>query len=209
MTFQAPFLSYADVGVYANNFLNQYHPSLDLPVPIEYIIEFHLSLYIHPLPNMYRIFKQSGWLSQDGKVIFVDEYQQDNYWEKYRFTLAHEVGHYIMHKSVYDGPLFDSEEECILFFRTRDRRQVHWYEQQADWFAGHVLVPTEHLDRLCVALLIENRDQFETDKMLSSEFWSFAASELAPVFQVNHIVVKIRIDRENLAIKHKTFYLDC
>ncbi len=52
MTFKAPYLTYERVGENVNVFLGKYHPSLKLPVPIEWIIEFPLNLRIHPVPNL-------------------------------------------------------------------------------------------------------------------------------------------------------------
>ena len=52
MIFKAPYLTYERVGEYVNVFLGKYHPSLKLPVPIEWIIEFPLNLRTqvsHPL----------------------------------------------------------------------------------------------------------------------------------------------------------------
>ncbi len=104
MTFKTSYLTYRHVGEYVEDFLKKYHSSLQLPVPIEWIIESDLGLHIVPFPNLYRIFNQSGFLSADRMKIFIDEYQYDNFVEKYRFTLAHEIGHFIMHKSLYEEP---------------------------------------------------------------------------------------------------------
>jgi Zn-dependent peptidase ImmA (M78 family) len=115
MTFKAPYLTYRDVGKYAEDFLTKHHPALDLPIPIEWIIEFNLNLDIVPIPYLYKTFKQSGFLSSNRKTIFIDEYQYDNFVEKYRFTLAHEIGHLVMHESMYEGLSFDSVHEYIEF----------------------------------------------------------------------------------------------
>jgi len=79
MTFKAPYLTYRDVGKYAEDFLTKYHPALELPIPIEWIIEFNLGLNIVPIPYLYKTFKQSGFLSANRKIIFIDEYQYDNF----------------------------------------------------------------------------------------------------------------------------------
>ena len=81
MTFNAPYLNYERVGEYVKAFLEKYHPSLQLPIPIEQIIESDLGLHIHPFPNMYRIFRQNGFLGLQRKVIYIDEYQYDNFVE--------------------------------------------------------------------------------------------------------------------------------
>jgi len=46
-------------------------------------------------------------------TIYVDEVQYDQYNEKYRYTLAHELGHYVLHKSVYKDLPYKSPEEFV------------------------------------------------------------------------------------------------
>jgi hypothetical protein len=206
MTFKAPYLTYERVGENVNVFLGKYHPSLKLPVPIEWIIEFPLNLRIHPVPNLYRIFSQSGFLSRSRKVIYIDEYQYDNFLEKYRFTLAHELGHLVIHKSLYEGLSFDSEQEYLEWLQARPQNELYWFETHADWFAGQLLVPTAQLQEQCVSLLESNRERFSGSKYLSSEFWSYASNELAEPFEVAPIVVEIRIQKENFSEKFKDYY---
>jgi len=206
MTFKTSYLTYRHVGEYVEAFLKKYHSSLQLPVPIEWIIESDLGLHIVPFPNLYRIFSQSGFLSADRMKIFIDEYQYDNFVEKYRFTLAHEIGHFIMHKSLYEGLPFNSEQEFIEYLQSRPTKELYWHETQGGWFAGQLLVPTSQLKRYCIDLLESNRDQFSKDRHLSYEFWSYASNELAEPFEVNPIVIEIRIRQESFAEKFKDYY---
>lgn len=206
MTFEAPYLPYVRVGEYANQFLKTHHPSLKLPIPIEWIIESSLKLRIHPFPNMYRIFNQNGFLSQSRKVIYIDEYQYDNFVEKYRFTLAHEVGHFIMHEFLYEGLTFDCDENFLKWIDTRPRSEVNWLESQANWFAGLVLVPFEQLEKQCIELLDLNHIRFSDSDYLPREFWSYASNDLAELFEVSPKVVEIRIERENFGERFKYYY---
>ena len=102
MTLEIPYLTYSDIGKRAQDFLSQYHPSLELPIPIEAIIDVKIGLDIVPFPNLYKDYGLSGYLSCDRTAIFVDEVQSDQYEEKYRYTLAHELGHYVLHRSCYE-----------------------------------------------------------------------------------------------------------
>ncbi len=206
MTFVAPHLTYRHVAQFVEDFLAKFHPSLQLPIPIEGIIEFDLGLDIVPVPYLYKMFSQSGFLSADRTKIFIDEYQYDNFVEKYRFTLAHEIAHFIMHESLYEGLSFDSIQEYIEFIQSMPQRELYWYETQGDWFAGQLLVPTSQLEKFCIDLLESNRDQFSDSKNLSHEFWSYASNELAGPFEVNPIVIEIRIQRESFAEKFKDYY---
>lgn len=170
MTVKAPFLTYNDVGKYAEDFLAKYHPSLELPIPIEYIIEFDLNMHIIPKAYLYKNFGQSGFLSFDRTRIFIDEYQYDNFVEKYRFTLAHEVGHFVMHGDLYEGLHFESMQEYIEYLRSFPQSDLRWFETQGDWFAGQILVPTSQLKKHCELLLESRLEEFSDGTSLLPEF---------------------------------------
>ena len=206
MTFVVPYLTYENIGEHVKTFLETYHPSLELPVPIEWIIESDLGLHIHPFPELYRKFKQSGFLSHDRKVIYVDEYQYDNYVEKYRFTLAHEVGHYVMHKSFYEGLSFNYVQEYIEFLQSIPQKEWYWFETHGDSFAGQILVPTEPLEKNCIELLETYRDIYSKHAYIPHEFWTYASNDLSEIFEVNPKVIEIRIRLERLSDKYVDYY---
>ena len=112
MKLKIPFISYSDISQRVEFFFNEYHPSIDIPIPIEEIIELKIGLNIFPYPRLYRDHALNGFLSHDLSTISVDEYQYEQLNEKYRFTLAHELGHYILHKSFYQNLL-----ERILHYK--------------------------------------------------------------------------------------------
>ena len=71
----------------------EYHPSFEIPKPIEQIVGVKMGLQIDPIKNLCRDFELSGFLNRDCSAIFADQYQADNYGEKCGFTLAHEIEH--------------------------------------------------------------------------------------------------------------------
>ena len=103
MRLRAPFLTYFDIGQKVEAFFNEYHPSTEIPIPIEEIIELKIGLNIFPYPRLFKDHALNGYLSHDLTTINVDDYQYEQLNEKYRFTLAHELGHYILHKSSCSG----------------------------------------------------------------------------------------------------------
>jgi len=98
-----PRYTYSEVGRIANNFLKEHHPSLEIPIPIEEILDLKMGFNIFPFPRLFKDFGLNGFLSADMSTIYVDEVQYDQYNEKYRYTLAHELGHYVLQKSVYEN----------------------------------------------------------------------------------------------------------
>jgi hypothetical protein len=61
MNFKVPFIAYDQVGQIVKDFLAKFHPSLELPIPIEGIIEFDLGLHIIPIPFYIRISAKMGF----------------------------------------------------------------------------------------------------------------------------------------------------
>jgi len=111
-----------------------------------------------------------------------------------------------MHESIYEGLSFDSVQEYIEFMHLLPQSELYWYETQSDWFAEQLLVPTTQLEKSCIDLLESNRNQFSEIQSLSYEFWSYASNELSDYFEVNPIVIDIRIQRENFVEKFKNYY---
>jgi len=101
VSFELPRLTYAEIGRKAREFLHELHPSQEIPIPIEEIIELKLRLNIYPFPRLYRDHGLNGFLTADRTTIMVDEIQYDQMHEKCRFTLAHELGHCVLHESFY------------------------------------------------------------------------------------------------------------
>ncbi len=50
--FKAPYIPYEEIVKKASQFLDDYHPSREIPIPIELIVEDKLGLDIVPLPQL-------------------------------------------------------------------------------------------------------------------------------------------------------------
>lgn len=201
MNIELKHLTYKEIGQRARVFLSQYHPDSEIPVPIEKIVDVKMGLDIYPFPRLYKEHGQNGFLTADRKVIYVDEYQYDHYYEKYCFTIAHEIGHFILHRNCYETLAYSSIEEYIKWRLSEDPDVIEWYEKQADWFAEQVLVPTGWLERVCRRVIEKHREQLSVLRTVPEDFWSYASNEIAEYFQVNPPVIEIRIRREGLAQK--------
>lgn len=95
------YLSYGTINLAAENFLKTYHPANTIPIPIEEIIEFKLGIDIIPLHGLHQAFDTDGFISSDLKSISVDLFVYESRPGRYRFTLAHEIGHLVLHSELY------------------------------------------------------------------------------------------------------------
>jgi Zn-dependent peptidase ImmA (M78 family) len=194
-----PYLTYNDIGRKAQEFLSQYYPSLELPIPIEHIIDVDLGINIFPFPRLYKDYGQNGFLSRDRATIYVDEIQSEEFPEKYRFTLAHELGHYLLHENFYDDTSFESVAEFIQWKLSVPQVEIGWFETHADWFAEQILVPLNCLEASCLEVIDNYQHIFSKFKVIPDDFWSYISKEVARPFEVNPPVIELRIKRSGLA----------
>lgn len=60
------------------------------------------------------------------------------------FTIAHELGHYFLHKDFY---LANSDKYEVLYRKPIDSQENTYMETEANTFAAHLLVPKKVLDK--------------------------------------------------------------
>ena len=114
--------------------------------PVDLITETILKLQIRFADLNQDLQGVLGALDINNKTIWVDSGLDDdnNFTTKSRcnFTIAHEIGHHILHKKLYN-------EENIQFYHYRDSQNntIKQMETQADLFASYLLMPTIPLMR--------------------------------------------------------------
>lgn len=138
-------LKLSEIRSAAECFLREYHPSDSFPIPIETIIDATLGIDIIPLPGLKVAFDYDGFLSSDLKSIHVDEYMYEHYENRYRFTLAHELGHLVLHRYVYEACKIGCVDDFCSFNKAIGAKQKSDMEWQANAFAGYVLIPDNHM----------------------------------------------------------------
>lgn len=140
-----PNLKLADVVNAANNFLKTYHSSFDLPIPIEEIVEHKMDIAVFAVPGIKSLIGIDTFISSDFSQITVDEDCFVRFPERTRFSIAHEVGHLILHKDWYEKYEPKTFEDYLNSHDKADEQIYKFTEIQAQTFAGLVLVPTDIL----------------------------------------------------------------
>jgi len=143
-----PHLSYDQLRRNAEAFLARHHASKRIPIPIERIVEFDLNLDIVPVPGLEKAFEIVGFTSSDLSEITVDEHVYESQANRYRFTLAHEAGHVVLHADLFKQQRFRRVDDWKDFVRTFPELDLSRLEWQAHSFAGLVLVPGDALERV-------------------------------------------------------------
>jgi len=199
---KAPYLSYDKIRNHADHFLKQYHPSMEIPVPIEEIAEFQMGLNIVPIPGLLRAFDVDGFTSSDLLNIYVDEFIYSDRLGRYRFTLAHEIGHIILHKEIYLKANFRNIVEWKDFINSISEKDHGWLESHAYSFGGLVLVPREHLIKLTEVYINRIRGEDISLQENWDVAWDSIAAQLAKDFEVSPEVIEKRLNKDNVMDKY-------
>lgn len=192
-------LSYDDLRREAGDFLEKYNPDGSLPVPIEEITEFNLKLDVVPVSGLQKHFDTDAFLSNDLKTITVDQYIFDAVETRYRFSLAHEISHLLLHADFFNHlKPFSTVNAWKDAVRGIPKEDYHWIEWQAYALAGLILVPSqplkEHFDDVSDQLyLVEMRRSEASDEAKEA-----IEVELADRFCVSTAVIHKRIEKDRL-----------
>lgn len=182
-------LSYKKIGQIADEFLNNYHPNLLLPVPIEEIAEQKLKLKINQRVNLKTDYDVDGFLTSDLMTIFLDLNMYLKYENRTRFTIAHEIGHLILHKEVFQKLNINSVEKLNYISTELTDEEYGWLEYQAYSFASQVLVPTN-------SLLNELEKRLGRIPVQEApEVLATVIQDLPDIFQVSDAVVLRRLQK--------------
>lgn len=189
---QGPNLKFADVVRAADNFLKTYHPSFNLPIPIEEIVEHKMDIAIFAIPGIKSLIGVDAFISSDFSQITVDEDYFVKFPERTRFSIAHEVGHLILHKDWYEkyGP--KNFEDYLSAHDKRDEQIYKFTEVQAQTFAGLILVPTDQL-------FSELKKRLgRIPSLESAEILAPAVQDLPELFKVSDAVILRRLQKEDI-----------
>jgi Zn-dependent peptidase ImmA (M78 family) len=130
-------------------FRREYWKSGSVPIDMERIVENGLGLSIIPISGIRNLNKIDAYLSSDLSGIVVDIHQYmdpQNRWEnRLRFSFAHEVGHFVLHRHIYAAFNIESPEEYSDFVMNFPEDEYRSFEWQANEFAGSLLVPRQRL----------------------------------------------------------------
>ncbi len=192
------YLSYDETHRGVERFLKEYNPNRLIPVPVEEIIDLKLKINIVPLPDLVRRLTLDSYLEPDLKTIFIDQSVYE-YNPRARFSLAHELGHLVLHSKFYEIAKYSSSEEYKearknLLAPGADRR----FDIQAMNFAGLLLVPRPELKTYFEkAKDMARQGGIEPDNV-PRYFLDYSASWLSKQFDVTEWVIKKRIELDNL-----------
>jgi len=194
---RAPFWNYDDLRVRAEDFLAEHNPDRVVPVPIEGIVEFRFGMDIVPVPGLQQGFDTVSYLTADLQDIRVDEFVFTSRLNRYRFSLAHELAHRVLHREVFEQLAFGDIDSWKRVMRELiPEKEYRFLEFHANSFAGLVLVPRPELATAF-------GETIETFRGLGFAEFSdpvrdYVEAQLAERFVVSTEVIHRRVERDDL-----------
>lgn len=204
--FTAPYLSFAQIRDEADRFRDIYGRG-QVPVDIEDILEFDLHIQLVPEHNLYSESRTDAFLSADCKTIRIDfeHYVNPNYEKQMRFSVAHEVGHFVLHRNIIPCLRPSTIEEWKNIIMTMSEKEYSWCELHAYEFAGRLLVPRDvlieelELQRENIAILFETYPDIADEMVIDH-----VATPISRRFNVTDDVISRRIKFEKIPLAHRT-----
>lgn len=199
---EPPRLTQFSIHGMAEDFRRRFVEPPDLiPVPIIEIVETKIRIEPYPIRGLIDV-DIDGFLTSDLKNICIDLdiYQNPRNESRLRFTYAHEIGHWMMHKKEIQACAFRNPEDWIHFREDFLEDDLNWFEHHAYEFAGRLLVPRESLINEIDALGDKIR-RFRTMAKGDEEGLIDAVSRvICRKYKVSHAVIAKRIRNERIKI---------
>lgn len=186
---------------WADDFRAQFAQDTVPPIDVVYIAEVDLGMVPLLTPQLFSKIGMDAALAPDLKSIYIDEeaylkWEAGQHWieKRMRFSIAHELGHLVLHGDLIKGDGFQSLEDFKRWAGSPENYRIAEY--QANEFAGRLLVP--------LGLLQEEFDRYraEAEKLPDwreiSGMREYIAKKIAPRFGVNPQVIEVRFDHEGL-----------
>ena len=200
-SFKAPFIEQREIWRQADDFRSRVWPSNEIPIGVLEIVEFELDLEVRPISRLKEDNDIDALLLGDWKTIVVDqaEYMDERYANRLRFSMAHEIGHYVLHQAVFQQIPRGSVQEWIEFMRDMPEKEYSFLEYHASEFAGRFLVPPVALRReFDAALLLAEQNGMPKDQLQGDAHLQYLAKPVSREFEVSSSVIERRLTREKL-----------
>lgn len=189
------FISYEESEEAAEAFIAKHHPSRDIPIPIEKIVEIELEISVVPIMNLMSREGIDAFLSHDFKELYIDYNHYFGQTNRSRFTLAHEVGHLVLHRKVVSGIKTVKEWRKFILGEGVGRA---FYEIHADNFAGCLLMPRAEVTKeyqILKEAALKSLKAAGMKKIDDKTLISFIANQIAKKFDVSPKAAEIRLSK--------------
>ncbi len=174
-----------------------------LPIDVFTVAELDLKLDIIPFDDLFAKYNMDAMLLQNFTGIYVDaeayQYLENGpVWKqkRLRFTFAHELGHFVLHKAEAAKHSFSNFTDFFRWLH-KDSPARYRIEQEANEFAGRLLVPHTRL-QTDFDIFSQQAGQISPNWKSLPDLRHAFADRLSDKYGVNTQVIEVRLDRETI-----------
>ena len=141
--FKAPYIPKERIWQEADRVRAAHPAGCELPVNILNLAEFDLHLDLVPVDRLREQVDIDSLLMGDLKSVLVDKraFMGPRLEYRLRFSVAHEIGHLVLHRDIYAGLQHVTATEWFDYISAIPEVEYGRVEWQAYEFAGRLLVP--------------------------------------------------------------------
>ncbi len=189
-----PYLSPKMILQKADEFRDKYWDDT-LPVDIERIIDVKMGMAVIPVPGLYSLLGIKAYISSNWQEIMVDKQAYEN--EKHRlalaFSYAHEIGHLVLHKDIYNDLKIENQLDYYCFTEAKSSETCNFHrnaEIQANMFASFLMAPPNQLRQAKEKILLEKQADLKELGGLDEELLNeYLAMELSEKFGISDVAL--------------------
>lgn len=197
-----PWLSKKDIEQKVKEFCAQYNiDQTNVPLDVEIIVQSDLHIELRPEKGVYKLTEVDALLLSTRKtmIIDLDRFMKESFQNRLRFTIAHEIGHFIMHEKVHEGVQFSTVEEWAEFMLAIPDIDYHRLEWQCDEFAGRLLIEGGLLRKKFEESKAKLKGtHWENEHPLPKYVVEAMATEIGKFFGVSPTPIMIRLESEGI-----------
>lgn len=191
-----PVLSWHQIAARAREFAEWHRlPERDFPLDVEEIVECDLGMEIRLVAGLLEGLDSPAQIGPGGgcPVITVDADQYRQQTPFYRYSVAHEIGHYVLHRDWLEKvwQLITSVETWKQVILGRSEDDYRWIEAQAEEFASFLLAPETIFEPFLAkqtGLLVDVRSTLSPEDVLP-----YLANPVGTFFGMSNAAAQARI----------------
>jgi Zn-dependent peptidase ImmA (M78 family) len=191
-----PVLDWKTIAEKARSFVQKHRISeRPYPLDVEEIAEFDLEMEIRVTAGLLEDFDSPAQIAPGDlhPIITVDADQYRQQTSFYRYSVAHEIGHYVLHREWLEKVwrMVDSTSSWKQAVLSRSEDDYKWIEGQAEEFASYLLAP-ETVFEPFLNKQITPLQRFNL-KLHSEDILPYLANPVAEFFGMSNTAAQARI----------------
>lgn len=206
MTMEIPYLKNDMLEEAAERLLSDYFEGKEfsIPIPVHEILENHLGLYpVITSPSNYMAIIDcdpddllGAIFFEKKEVLISDKLQEDS--GRYNFTIAHEIGHWILHRAYVKASKgqidFFKEDYTRKIICRESKQKSNTAEGQANKFAAALLMPKKYVEKQITGMCESGRIPLDDLKRYRQGMRRHPLLDiLAEQFQVSKMAMSYRL----------------